>query len=113
MPFEKENKDGITILKVPQDRLDSTIAPQLKAELLLLVDQGLINILVDLTGVAYVDSSGLGALLFGVRQLRPLDGALRIFAAGDRILNLMRIAKLEDVILNFKDEEEALKSFRS
>lgn len=111
MPFEKTQKNGVTIIRITQERLDSNIAPELKAELLILVDQGIKDILVDLTGVSYTDSSGLGALLFGLRQVREINGTLKILGANNRITNLIRIAKLENVLINFATEEQALVSF--
>jgi len=111
MPFEKIKQDNVTIIKIDAERLDSNIAPDLKTELLLLADQGVINILVDLTNVVYVDSSGLGALLFGLRQLRDFQGTLKLLGANDRVLNLIRIAKLESVLVNYVDENSAVQSF--
>ena len=112
MSFDKETKDGVTVIRVNHERLDSNLAPDLKAELLMLVDQDTTNILVDLTKVIYVDSSGLGALLFGLRQLRDSKGTLKILRANERVANLIRIAQLEDILINFIDEEEALQSFK-
>ena len=111
MSFKKEKRNGVTIIRIKQERLDSNIAPELKAEFLLLADKGVKNILVDLTNVFYVDSSGLGALLFGLRQLREIEGALKILGANNRITNLIRIAKLEQVLINFQNEDEAFHSF--
>lgn len=111
MAFVKESKNGVTIIRINRERLDSGIAPDLKTELLILVDQKIKHILIDLTKVSYTDSSGLGALLFGLRQLRDLNGTLKILGANNRVMNLIRIAKLEDILINFENENEALTSF--
>lgn len=111
MSFTKEIKDDAMIIRINQERFDSNIAPEVKAEILMVVDQGQNNILIDLTKVVYTDSSGLGALLFGLRQVRNMGGALRVFGANNRVQNLIRIAKLEQVLLNFENEQDALKSF--
>ena len=111
MSFKKEIKDDVTIIRINKERLDTTITPELKTELLVTVDQDKKKILVDLTKVNYVDSSGLGALLFGLRQIRDKKGMLKMFGAHSRILNLIRIAKLEDVLINYNSEDEALKHF--
>ena len=111
MSFEKETKNGVTIIRINQERFDSNIAPELKTELLFLVEQGIKNILIDLSNVIYVDSSGLGALLFGLRQLREIKGKLKLLGANNRITNLIRIAKLEHVLMNYKNEKNALESY--
>ena len=112
MSFETKKKNGVVILTVNQGRLDSDLSAELKTEILILVEQEIKNVLIDLSNVAYVDSSGLGALLFGLRQLRELRGTLKIVGANSRITSLIRIAKLEQVLLNFEDEETALQSFQ-
>jgi len=108
MQFEKEEKNDVTIMRIHEERLDSQVSPELKAHLLLLVEQGVDKVLVDLSTVQYVDSSGLGALLFGLRQLRMFQGTLIIFGAQKRVLNLIRIAKLENILLNYDTEEDAI-----
>ena len=111
MSLLKEEQDGITIIKVAKDRLDSIIAPQLKSELLILVSEGAKKILIDLSDVTYTDSSGLGALLFGFRQLKNNHGQLKLYAANDRIMTLVRIARLDGFLLNYRDKNEAIFSF--
>jgi len=110
MQIEKENRGEFTIVRVEEERIDSKVAPDLKAHLLLLIEQGVDKILIDLSHVEYVDSSGLGALLFGVRQLRMFMGNLAVFGARKRVLNLIRIAKLEDILRNYESEEDAVKN---
>ena len=113
MAFIKENKDGITIIQIENERLDSIIASDLKTELLLSVDGGANKILIDLSRVNYADSSGLGALLFGLRQLKNLGGQMKLLAANNKVRNLIRIARLDELLLNYEDKEEALTSFVS
>lgn len=110
MSFEKEMRDDVTLIRINDERFDSNISPEIKAELLVSADQGVKSVLVDLNKVSYTDSSGLGALLFGLRQLRNKGGTLRIFGANSRVLNLIRIAKLEQILLHYENEEEALNS---
>lgn len=111
MDTEKESKDDVSIIRLKDERLDSNIAPELKAELLILVDQGAKKIIVDLKNVTYADSSGLGALLFGLRQSRDNGGSLLIVGANSRITNLIRIAKLEEILINYENEIDALANF--
>ncbi|OQX83198.1 hypothetical protein B6D60_10835 [candidate division KSB1 bacterium 4484_87] len=111
--FTKEMKDDVTIIKINQDRLDAVVAPDLKTELLLSVDNGVTNVLIDLSAVNYADSSGLGALLFGLRQLKNLGGQLKLLGANNRVMSLIKIARLEKHLPNFEEKETALKSFHA
>lgn len=110
MEFVQEKIDDITILRIKRERLDSNIAPDLKATLLMLHEENIHTVLVDISNVYYADSSGLGALLFGLRQFRDQNGTLKLIGANSRVLNLIRIAKLEDILINFTNEREAINS---
>ncbi len=111
MAFSKYEKKGVTIIVIEKERLDSLIAPDLKTELLLLTDNGKMNILIDLSKVSYADSSGLGALLFGLRQIKNLGGHLRLFGANSKVQNLIKIARLDNHLINYINVDKAIKSF--
>jgi anti-sigma B factor antagonist len=112
MAFIKDEKNGVTIIKIENERLDSLIASDLKTELLLSVDGGSNKILMDVSQVIYADSSGLGALLFGVRQLQNMGGQMKLLGANRKVINLIKIARLNDRLPNFEEKETALASFQ-
>jgi anti-sigma B factor antagonist len=112
MKLKTINKNNITILRLEEERLDTAVAADLKAHLLVLIDQGAKNFLIDLVKVEYADSSGLGAILFGVRQTRPLGGQVKLVNLQPRVLSLIKIARLENVLEAYDDEQEALASFK-
>ncbi|MDZ7292887.1 MAG: STAS domain-containing protein [candidate division KSB1 bacterium] len=111
MNIKTTTHNDVTILRLQDTRLDSTIAADLKAHLLVMLEQGTKNILIDLAKVEYADSSGLGAILFGIRQARPFNGQLKLVNVQSRVLSLIKIARLENVIEAYDDEQEALDSF--
>ena len=111
MGFITEEQKGVTIIKIAEERLDSLIAPQLKSEILFLSNDGVDKILIDLSDVNYADSSGLGSFLFGIRQMKRNNGQLKLYAANERIMSLVRIARLDKVLVNFHNKDEALLSF--
>lgn len=112
MNFKSVTKNNVTVLRLQDERLDSTIASELKAHLLVLIEEGNKNILIDLAKVEYTDSSGLGAILFGVRQARPVNGKIKLANLQSRVLGLIKIAKLDNVIEAYDNEAEALESFK-
>jgi len=105
-------KDNVTILRLQDPRLDNVIAADLKAQLLVLIEQGDKDLLIDLAKVEFADSSGLGAILFGIRQARPVNGHIKLVNPQSRVLGLIKIAKLDNVIEAYDDEGEALESFK-
>ncbi len=111
MQLQTEKKQKIVILRLQDERLDFSIAPDLKTKFIELTNAGERHVLLDLANVEYADSSGLGAILFGIRQLRPAKGVLKIVNLQPRVLTLIKIAKLDNVIESFDDEAEAIASF--
>ncbi|MFQ5652246.1 MAG: STAS domain-containing protein [bacterium] len=112
MKLREEIIEGVQIVRIDEPRLDATISTALKTELLRLVEQeGAVHLLVDLKNVEYVDSSGLGALLFGHRQIRINDGKMKLVHLNVKVQTLIRIAHLDNVLESFDSEEEALRSF--
>ena len=109
MPFATEESKGVKIIRVKEKRLDTTVAPHLKAELILLLSKEPYKIVVDLQRVEYADSSGLGALLLGLRQARDKNGGLVMLNAQKRVKDLLHIARLDEVLQVFESEEEAVK----
>ena len=113
MDLKSDKKQNVTILRLKEKRIDSKLSSDLKAHLLYLAKENVENVLIDMASVEYVDSSGLGAILFGVRQYRAIQGKLKIANVQPRVLSLIRIAKLENVIESYDNEEEAVASFES
>lgn len=76
-----------------------------------LVDGGKKKILLNLAGVNYVDSSGIGELIANYTTLSKVGGQLKLLNLTDRIQNLLVITKLLTVFDVYEDEAEALNSF--
>jgi len=111
MQFEMIRKNNVNIIRVKVQRLDSMAAPDLKTEFLRMLEENQYDILVDLGMVEYADSSGLGAILFGIRQADAAGGTVKLVNLRPRVLSLIKIAKLDDVIEAYDNEDEAIASF--
>jgi len=111
MKLQKHENSGVTIYRIQDERLDTLVAPDLKTEILVDLNAGIRHLLMDLKQVKYIDSSGLGALLFGLRQIRENGGDLKLLNATTRVCKLIEIGHLESHLVNFDDESEALRSF--
>ena len=111
MNFVTDEQGGVKILRISEPRLDTNLAPELKAQILGLLDEGERKIILDLGDVEYADSSGLGAILFGIRMARDVEGQCKLINLNNRVLSLIKIAKLDHVIEAYDDEAEAVSSF--
>ena len=86
-------KDGIHIVTVTAPRIDSAIAIQFKEEMRLLTEHGPDRVVLDLSAVEFIDSSGLGAIVAAMKQL---DGGRRLDLAAltpvvQRVFSLTRM----------------------
>jgi len=77
-----------------------------------LADGGKKKILLNLAGVKYVDSSGIGELIANYTTVSRQGGQLKLLNLTDKIQSLLVITKLLTVFDVFEDEVEALKSFQ-
>ncbi len=111
LSVESMNDQQINIIRLKSERLDTSLAPDLKAKLIDLLNASEKGVLIDLEKVEYADSSGLGAILFGVRMARDISKACKLVNLNSRVLSLIKIAKLDHVIEAFEEEDEAVASF--
>lgn len=74
--------------------------------------KGQTNILLNLAGVSYIDSSGLGELVGGYATVGNRGGRLKLLNVQERVHQLMQLTKLYSVFEIFTDEAEALISFQ-
>ena len=89
-------RDGRAVLSV-RGEVDVYTAPRLRERLVELVAQGKHQIVVDLEGVDFLDSTGLGVLVGGLKRLRSHDGDLALVCTQPRILKVFEITGLTKV----------------
>jgi len=77
-----------------------------------LADQGKKKLLLNLGGVKYIDSSGIGELIANYTTVSRQGGQLKLLNLTDKIQNLLVITKLLTVFDSYNNEAEALKSFQ-
>lgn len=98
MKIEVTSEEKYTILRPEAEKLDSSVSPLLKAEVVMLNGKGIKNMLVDLTDVKYIDSSGLSAILVANRLCKSLEGVLVLAGLSDNVKKLIAISQLDNVL---------------
>lgn len=91
-----EPAGGHAVLRVTGE-VDVYTAPTLRKGVLDLVAKGSVHIIVDMTGVAFLDSTGLGVLVGGLKGVRAHDGSLTLVVSAERLLRVFRITGLDQV----------------
>ncbi len=107
MKFSLDKKESFTIFSVLEKQLNTLNAPELKSELVLLNTEGRRNIILDMTEVHFVDSSGLSAILVGNRMCQAIDGVLILSNVQDHVNRLLKISQLDTVLTVTSDVQEA------
>lgn len=108
MKFTLDRQEKYNTLKVDEEKLDSTISPDLKSEFLTIHGQGIKNIIVDLSDVKYIDSSGLSAILVGNRVFGESNGSFILTGVSDHAMKLIKISQLDSVLEILPTVEEAV-----
>jgi anti-sigma B factor antagonist len=88
--------------------LDIATSPTVRAALTEASERGSHRLIVDLTNVDFLDSTGLGALIGGHRRAKEFDGEVRLVAKEGQILRLLRITGLLNVFAVFPTLEAAV-----
>jgi anti-sigma B factor antagonist len=99
--------DGRTVVDVAGE-IDVYTAPTLREKLTALVDAGSTDLVVDLTQVRFMDSTGLGLLVGVLKRVRGLDGRLQLVIDSERLLKVFRITALTQVFTICETLDEAL-----
>jgi len=106
MNFEEVDQ-GTYVVLVPEGKFNLVAAPPLKARIDDLVAAGQARLVVDLHKVDFIDSSGLGALIGGLKSARQKGGDLRIADAGAQVLAVLKLTNLDRILAPFGTVEEA------
>jgi anti-sigma B factor antagonist len=101
------DRNGFTVLSV-RGEVDVYTAPRLREKLVELVSEGKYKIVVDLEGVDFLDSTGLGVLVGGLKRLRSHDGDLTLVCTQHRILKVFEITGLTKVFSIFDSVDAAV-----
>lgn len=108
MKLTVDKQDNYTAITLLDTKLDSLLAPDLKSELVVMANEGVKHLVMDLSQVQYVDSSGLSALLTAERLWKDKGNFILTGVNSESVLKLIEISKLEDVFTILPSLEDAL-----
>jgi anti-sigma B factor antagonist len=106
----RQTDSGITVL-APSGRLDVVGAPALKEAVSEAMKNGHPRLVIDMEGVTFVDSSGLGSVVSALKQVRTSKGDLRLAAPNQQVRVVLELTTLDRVFPYFATVEEALTDF--
>lgn len=91
----------------PRGRLNMIAAPALREQLHGLIQNGHDRLVVDLSGVDAIDSSGLGAMISGLKAARQAGGDMRIAAPGAQVQAVLELTNLDRVLKSYESADHA------
>jgi anti-sigma B factor antagonist len=96
LKLDHHTRDGIEVVDV-EGEIDVYTAPRLRELLIELVNNGHYQLVVNMEKVEFLDSTGLGVLVGGLKRVRAHDGSLDLVCTQERILKIFRITGLTKV----------------
>jgi len=99
--------DGRAVLRVAGE-VDVYTAPQIRERVQDLAAKGTVHLIADLGQVEFIDSSGLGALIGGLRRVREDDGSLVLVIPARRILRVFQLTGLTKAFVIYDNLDDAL-----
>jgi anti-sigma B factor antagonist len=107
LKLDHYSKDGIEVVNV-EGEIDIYTAPRLRELLIDLIGQGSYQLVVNLEKVGFLDSTGLGVLVGGLKRVRSHDGSLDLVCTQERILKIFKITGLTKVFGIYPTVDQAL-----
>jgi anti-sigma B factor antagonist len=106
MRFEENKVGNVLIAKVLDGRIAADIAPSFKANLGEYINSGNRAIVLDLTAVTFIDSSGLGALISSLKSMG--DGDLVISGARATVASMFKLTRMDKVFRMYENTDAAV-----
>ncbi|AEE53003.1 STAS domain-containing protein [Haliscomenobacter hydrossis] len=108
MKYSVDKQDRYTVFQVEEENLNSIVAPDLKSEIVILFNEGVNNLIFDLSRVKYVDSSGLSAILTADRLWKEQGSFVLTGIEHPAVQKLIEISRLDTVLSLVPTKAEAV-----
>jgi len=111
MEITKRENDNISIIDI-NGEIDLYNAPEIKDVINGLIAEQKVNVIINLEKVSYIDSSGIGALISSLSNLKKYQGGLKIINVFASVRKVFELTKLTSFFEIYDSEEEALANFK-
>ncbi len=108
--LRKELDGGIILFEIEGNIVGGPDAMSLNDEVRKLVESGKKKFIIDLGSVEHINSSGLGILIASLNAVRQAGGDLKVANVSPKVLELLKITKLNQIFESYKSVDEAAKN---
>jgi anti-sigma B factor antagonist len=112
MNIETENIDGILVLKPCDPIIDASSAADFKSQLVAWIEEGNARILLDLSFIAFIDSSGLGAII-SLLKLLSGKGDICLCSIGDQVMSLFKLTRMDRIFRIYPSSALAVEAMKA
>lgn len=112
MNISSESHDNCTLLRL-EGRLDLNSSSKLKEQVKELVSEGSTNVVLELGGVGFVNSSGLGTLVSILKDVRIVKGQMVLCNLAQYVQEIFEITQLSHIFDIYATETEAMESMNA
>jgi anti-sigma B factor antagonist len=113
MRFSSEHDGDLLILRLEGQLMGGSEAEEMREHILSAIEKGTVKILLDMEGVSWINSSGLGILIAAHMAARKKGGALRLMKVSNRIESILNVTRLSTIFEVYPGEEAARRSIAS
>lgn len=111
MKIKTSEKYGAVIIELKGNVMGGEDTKNFTDLLHKLIDENKLNVIVDLSNVKFMNSSGLGMLISGLTTMKKVNGHFKLACVSDKIESLLIITKLITIFDTFDSVDAAVKSF--
>ena len=106
----QQHENGVVVVSI-QGEITFENSDQLREKIDQLCDQNQVRVIIDLAGLKYMSSAGMGVLVHGLKNTRAKGGDLRLINLNDKMRRVFLITQFTHHFVVLKNMEEALASF--
>ncbi len=107
MSFTLTKKEKYSLIEVGTEKLDGQVSPELKSLLVMENSKGVTNLVLDMSGARYCDSSGLSAVLVGKRLCNGVQGSFILCGVQEPVMKMITISQLDSILSITPTAQEA------
>ncbi|MBD3347763.1 MAG: anti-sigma factor antagonist [Candidatus Eisenbacteria bacterium] len=112
MKVKTQMEGDVAVVHVSGKLMGGPESDQLRNEVKRLIDEGTNKFVIDLHGVPWINSTGLGALMSVYTSVQRSEGSLKLCNVSDRIQSLFMITKLLTIFDTYPSEKDAVGAFK-
>jgi anti-anti-sigma factor len=109
LEFEWEIRSGFLVIQIKARRATFDMAPEIKKRLFTEIDNGNIRIIIDFSYVEFLDSSFLGALVAGLKQVKSKNGQIKISGLHPHVKITFELTRLDHLFKIYASIEQAMR----